>query len=38
MIQDIAPHRLHNEYRPQIPTEDSLFICARGRKILIKEE
>lgn len=38
MIQDIAPHRLHNEYRPQIPTEDSLFICARDRKILIKEE
>lgn len=38
MIQDIAPHRLHNEYRVQIPTQDSLFICARGREILIKEE
>lgn len=38
MIQDIVPHRLRNEYKPEVPTQESLFICIKGREILMKEE
>lgn len=38
MIQDIAPHVYHNEYRPERPDRNSFFIAANGRTILLKEE
>mgnify|MGYP007070252622 FL=1 len=37
MIQDIAPHRFHNEYRPgSVPDPKSHVLCFDGKKILIK--
>jgi len=37
MIQDIAPHIFHNEYRPEAkPEASSPVICFDGRKLLVK--
>lgn len=36
MIQDIAPHVYHNEYQPTAPTEESILLSYKGRKILVK--
>lgn len=38
MIQDIAPHVYHNEYRPVPPTAESILLSYHGRKILVKAE
>lgn len=39
MIQDIAPHTFHNEFRPgTAPGDSSPVICFDGRKILISQE
>ena len=35
MIQEIAPHCFHNEYRPQRPDRDSVLLCYRGREVLL---
>ena len=36
MIQDIYPHKLHNEYHPdQSPRPDDAIICFVGNKILV---
>ena len=38
MIQDIAPHRLNNQYRPEKkPTEDSRIFVFKDRGLLIRE-
>ncbi len=37
MIQEIAPHVYHNEYRPVKPTEESFALICEENKILIKE-
>ncbi len=34
MIQDIAPHTYHNEYRPVPPKEDSFLLYFEERKAL----
>ncbi len=34
MIQDIAPHKYHNEYRPVQPEEDSFLLYFEGNKAL----
>ena len=36
MIQDIAPHVYHNEYRPMSPSPDSYILCYHEKQILIK--
>ena len=36
MIQDIAPHRLDNAYRPVPPDGDSIALCYEGRACLMK--
>ena len=36
MIQDIAPHRYHNEYSPCAPAESDHLILIDDRKILVK--
>lgn len=36
MIQDIAPHQFHNEYRPVAPKKDDIILCYDGRKILLR--
>ena len=37
MIQDIAPHKFHNEYRKDArPEKDSPVLCFDGRKALVK--
>ena len=37
MIQDIAPHKLHNEYHPdRVPGEDSLVFCDMENCLLIR--
>ena len=38
MLQDIAFGRLENEFRREIPQEEDLVICIRGRQILLKRE
>ena len=35
MIQDIGPHRFHNEYCQVAVQDDSQVICCRGREILV---
>lgn len=35
MIQDIAPHVYHNEYRPVPPDKDSILLCYDDRRILV---
>lgn len=36
MIQEIAPHQFHNEYRPKPPGPESYLLCYRGREALVK--
>lgn len=36
MIQDIAPHQYHNEYKPVPPTKDSYLLYFSGREALIR--
>ncbi len=38
MIQDIAPHKYANEYKPLPPNEDSFAIFFQDGKVLVKEE
>ncbi len=38
MIQDIAPHVYHNEYRPVPPDEDSFVLIFEEGRILLKKE
>ena len=38
MIQDIAPHKLHNEYRPQRPDRQSIIIYYREREVMVRRE
>lgn len=39
MIQDIAPHKFHNEYRPEAcPSPESPVLCFDGRKALVRIE
>ena len=38
MIQDIAPHIYHNEYRPQAPDPHSFLLVYENGEILIKKE
>ncbi len=35
MIQDIAPHKYHNEYRPRKPKKEDYLMCYDGRKLLV---
>ena len=38
MIQDIFPHKLENQYRPEIqPEQDSYVLCYRGAEVLLKD-
>ena len=38
MIQDIFPHKLENQYRPEAqPEQDSYVLCYRGAEILLKD-
>ena len=36
MIQDIAPHEYHNEWRPQPPEAESYVLFYRGKEVLVK--
>ena len=36
MIQDIAPHQFHNEYRPVTPQKNDIMLCYDGREILLR--
>lgn len=36
MIQDIAPHIYHNEYRPIPPTDESYLLCFEGDQVFLK--
>ena len=38
MIQDIAPHIYHNEYKPVPPKGDSVLLCYTPGNILLKQE
>ena len=39
MIQDIYPHKFHNEFRPEAkPQPDSPVLCFDGKKVLCKAE
>lgn len=38
MIQNIEPHEYRNEYRPQLPEDDSILLYYEGRRILIRTE
>lgn len=38
MIQDIAPHKYHNEYTPREPKREDYLMCYDGRKILVNFE
>ena len=38
MIQEIAPHQFHNEYRPVEPKKSDIILCYDGRKILRKRQ
>lgn len=38
MIQDIAPHVYHNEYKPVPPDRDSYILAYDGRQILLAQE
>ena len=37
MIQDIAPHSYHNEYRPHKPSKDSFGMCFVNGKLCAKQ-
>ena len=36
MIQDIAPHRYDNAYKPKAPEKDSIVLCYKERSCLLK--
>lgn len=37
MIQDIAPHRLSNEYRPEaVPKQDDVVLFVRGQNVAVR--
>lgn len=36
MIQEIAPHKFHNEYMPIRPEKEDYLLVYKGRKILLK--
>ena len=37
MIQDIAPHRLENEYRPEcVPSEGDMVLYVRGQELAVR--
>ena len=38
MIQDIAPHTYHNEYKPVAPDKESHILAYEEGKILMKKE
>lgn len=38
MIQDIAPHRYRNEYKPGKPQDESTILFYKGRRVLLKKE
>lgn len=38
MIQDIYPHKYHNEYKKQIPRKEDRILLYDGRKVLVKKE
>lgn len=38
MIQDIAPHILHNEYKHQKPRQDSYLLCYRKGEVLVRKK
>lgn len=38
MIQDIAPHRFSNEYRPKPPGKESVLLCYRDKEVLVRKE
>jgi len=38
MIQDIAPHIYHNEYKPVPPTSDSILLYFEGEQVLVHKE
>lgn len=37
MMQDIDPHKMHNEFRNQQPTDKDLILLYRGRDVLCRE-
>lgn len=38
MIQDILPHKFHNEFRPHsAPNADSIVLCFDGKRMLIRK-
>ena len=37
MIQDIAPHTYHNEYKPVPPDADSTLLVYDGRSVLLSQ-
>lgn len=37
MIQDIAPHTYHNEYKPVAPDKESHILAYKEGKILMKK-
>lgn len=36
MIQDIQPHNYDNQYKPVLPTPESILLCYRGRQVCVK--
>ena len=38
MIQDIAPHTYHNEYRPSQPDKDSFILVYEKGSILLPRQ
>lgn len=39
MIQDIAPHKLHNEFNPEATVQpESPVVCFRGKEVLLRDE
>lgn len=38
MIQDIFPHKLDNQYRNEMPTDDSQVLCVNGYEILASSD
>ena len=38
MIQDIAPHTYHNEYKPSAPDKDSFILAYEKGSILLPRQ
>lgn len=38
MIQDIAPHTYHNEYKPVAPDENSIILAYENGKSFFRKE